>query len=204
MIDQFTFKILLVGDGGVGKTSLVRRISHNQFTENIEQTIGVGFMAHTLNINNNIIKLQIWDTAGQEQYHSIGRTYYRNALGVFCVFSIDDYHSFENLGKWLKDARSLCHPNVKIIIIGNKCDLINSKCITSQEIEELLKNYNIKYIESSAKTGKNVYEAFFTLSSQILESVLLNEINIPQRKPNLDDIELKNNDNNNNNKDQCC
>ena len=135
-------------------------------------------MPHSITIENQLINLQIWDTAGQEQYRSLGRAYYRNALGVLLVFSIDNHSSFESLQKWLDDIRSLCHPHARVLLVASKCDLEEQRKITKTEIESFVQSYNLEYIESSAKNNINVEEAFYKLASDVLNAVKLNEIQI--------------------------
>ena len=161
-------KILLTGNGGVGKTSMIHRLVKDEFSTTIEQTIGVEFLAYNMEIDDKKVKLQLWDTAGQEQYRALGKIYYRNAIGVLCVFSIIDHNSFLALKDWLKDVRMLCHPNAKIIIVGNKADLSEERQITESEIQSLCSSYSVEYIESSAKTGQNVKETFYRLARDIL------------------------------------
>ena len=161
-------KILLIGNGGVGKTSLIHRLVRDEFSTAIEQTIGVEFLAYNMEIDGKKVKLQLWDTAGQEQYRSLGKIYYRNAIGVLCVFSIDDHESFLSLKQWMKEVRVLCHPNAKIIIVGNKADLAEERQITESEIQNMCSSYSVEYIESSAKTGLNVKEAFYRLARDIM------------------------------------
>ena len=177
-MQPLTFKFLLVGDGAVGKTSLVRRLCKGSYSDTTEETVGVEFMPHSITIENQLIKLQIWDTAGQEQYRSLGRAYYRNALGVLLVFSIDNHSSFESLQKWLDDIRSLCHPHARVLLVASKCDLEEQRKITKTEIESFVQSYNLEYIESSAKNNINVEEAFYKLASDVLNAVKLNEIQI--------------------------
>ena len=183
MSHVLTFKFLLVGDGAVGKTSLVRRLCRGTYSDTTEETVGVEFMPHSIMIDDQQIKLQIWDTAGQEQYKSLGRAYYRNALGVLLVFSIDNHASFESLERWLTDIRSLCHPHARVLLVVSKSDLIEERKITKEEIESFVETYNLEYIESSAKNNINVEEAFYKLTRDVMNAVKLNEIQLSTTIP---------------------
>ena len=178
MTQPITFKFLLVGDGAVGKTSLVRRLCRGTYSGTTEETVGVEFMPHTLTIDKTQVKLQIWDTAGQEQYRSLGRAYYRCAVGVLLVFAVDNHASFESLERWLTDVRNLCHPHAKILLVASKSDLIEERRVTKAEIETFVETFGLEYIESSAKCNVNVEEAFFKLARDVLNSVQLNEIQL--------------------------
>ena len=185
MNQSLTFKILLVGDGAVGKTSLVRRLCRGTYSGTTEETVGVEFMPHEIVIDDIPIKLQIWDTAGQEQYRSLGRAYYRCAVGVLLVFAIDNHNSFESLERWLTDVRSLCHPHARILLVASKSDLEEQRKITKKEISTFVDTFNLEYIESSAKDNVNVEEAFYKLARDVLNAVRLNEIQVAQTPPQL-------------------
>lgn len=177
--NSFTFKFLLVGDGGVGKTSIVQRLCHDDFSEITEQTVGVEFLPYSLNVDDNLIKLQIWDTAGQEQYKALGKTYYRNAVGVMLVFSLDQEDSFQHVNEWLDEVRSACNPNAEILLIGNKVDLVEQRQVTQAQINEFTDvNCLPPCLEVSAKNNSNIKEAFNILSRNIYRKVITNEIKL--------------------------
>ncbi|OHT00572.1 Ras family protein [Tritrichomonas foetus] len=173
---DYSFKFLLVGNSSVGKTSIVRRLCLNDYMEDQPSTIGVEFMTHTLTIDGHNIKLQIWDTAGQERYQSVGKAYYRNAIGVLIVFSLTDHGSFQALENWVDQVRKYCHPKVKMIIVGNKKDLVDKKAVTDSEIQQFMDSHNMTYMESSAKINKNIREAFFSITQEIYHSVVSGDI----------------------------
>ena len=171
-----TFKFLLIGNGAVGKTSLVRRLCRDTFDADMEMTIGVEFLTKNMTVNDVDVRLQIWDTAGQERYRSVGKAYYRNSLGVLVVFSLADHESFEALGMWFKEARQYCHPKAKILLVGNKCDLVKERCVTTAEAEAFAKSHRAQYIEASAKENTNVHEAFLTVAQDVYRAVACHEI----------------------------
>ena len=174
--NQFTFKFLITGNGGVGKTAIVNRFTHNDFEYIMESTIGVEFFTHVLTIENTPVKLQIWDTAGQEQYRSIGKAYYHGAIGVFLVFSLNNHDSFEALGSWLDDIKHYCHPKAKIILIGNKCDLVNERTVSISEAHSFATSNQLQYFETSALENTNIAESFIQAAREIYQMVITNEI----------------------------
>ncbi|KAH0787994.1 small GTP-binding protein [Histomonas meleagridis] len=165
-----TFKFLLIGNTSVGKTSLINRLCEDTFVDNKTPTIGVDYQTKVLNIRNTDVVLQIWDTAGQEKYRSITRPYYRDAVGVLIVFSITDHESFEAIGKWIADAQELCDKNVKILLIGNKIDLVAERKVTTQEAQDYATTVGLKYIESSAQNNTNVEEAFQMVARDVYDA----------------------------------
>ena len=175
---KHTFKFLLVGNGNVGKTSIVRRMCRGDFISNPEATIGVEFMTKMFSIDDNQVKLQIWDTAGQEKYRSVGKAYYRNAIGVLFVFSLIDHISFEKLEEWITDVSQYCHPRAQMILVGNKCDLEEERKVTRDEIKNFAEEHNLPYIESSAKTGINITECFYQVARAIYDGIQTGDITL--------------------------
>ena len=176
------FKFLIIGDSSVGKTSLTYRMVRGTFDENIDTTIGVEFFNHDVEIDNHKVKLQIWDTAGQEKYQAINKAYYRDAVGVFLVFSIDSHESFEHINNWITTVRQYCHPKAKFIVVGNKCDLTKKRNVTTEEATKFAEINGIPYIETSACTGANVSESFMTVARQVYKGVITNEIQLTNPK----------------------
>lgn len=177
------FKFLAIGDSDVGKTSLVKRLCSNEFSDAESSTIGVEFLTHKVKINNQKIHLQIWDTAGQEKYKSLGKMYYRDAVAVLLVFSIVDSASFEHLEDWYTEARKLCHPNAKMLLVCNKIDLIENRVVSIMHIEQFCKARQLEYIETSAKENSNVEESFQLLARKVLQAVATNEIQLDDAFP---------------------
>ena len=162
---DLTFKIILIGDSGVGKSSLIIRTSKSYFEENYKATIGFEFFTFVCKINDKIIKLQIWDTCGQEVYRSLIVSFYRNSSLAIIVYSVDNIDSFLHLNNWLNDLRDKNNPNIKKFLIGNKNDLENERKVSFEEGENFYKEMNFDYFtECSAKTGINVNEIFIRAS----------------------------------------
>ena len=163
------FRICLIGDSFVGKTSLLRRYYDRRFSEDYISTIGCDFKVITLEIDNKIIKLQLWDTAGQERFKAISVNYYRSAHAFMFVFDIGNKETFLNLNNWINLAFSNNKTNFKNILIGNKCDIVNRE-VTIEEGIELAKMYNMMYLETSASSDVMVNEAFNFLAYELCEN----------------------------------
>jgi len=176
------FKILIIGDSNVGKSSLLIRFSDNEYYNNYITTIGLDFRTKKININNKIIRLEIWDAAGQERFRALTKLYYRNCCGVLLVFDITDEKSFINIKNWINEFNKHCEiPNVSKILIGNKCDLISEKKVSYEEIDKLCLIYNLNYIETSAKENINVELTFNELGKEI-EKNYINYKNVDYKK----------------------
>lgn len=178
---KLTFKFVLVGNGGVGKTSLVRVFSGSEFSLTTEATVGVEFISKTVKIHDEEVKLQIWDTAGQERYRSVGKAYYRKAIGVILVFALNNQESFDSAKRWMQEVQQYCHPKVKILLVGNKCDLEDERQIIANEAQKFAESRDIEYLECSALDGTNVEESFLKIARSVYEGVLSNEIDVEQR-----------------------
>ena len=185
------FKFLIIGDSCVGKTSITRRFCQNVFVSDAKETIGVEFIPYTIEIEDVPIKLQIWDTAGQEQYRALSKAYYRNAVGVLIVFSYTDINSFEHLEQWFDDVRSLCHPMAQIILIGNKLDLDDLQQVSRNSAEDFAKAHKVEFIESSAKTNIGIQESFYKLTRTVAEKVISGEIILSRAGPPGQKVEKK-------------
>ncbi|KAH0790204.1 small GTP-binding protein [Histomonas meleagridis] len=194
-----TFKFLLIGNSGVGKTSLVTRLCEDKFYREKNPTIGVEFLTKNMKIQDNDVCLQIWDTAGQEKFRAITKSYYRNSVGVLAVFSITDHKSFESMSEWINGAQNLCETNVKILLVGNKVDLKSSRQVTLEEAQDLADSYSIKYIESSAESNTNVTEAFELVAREVYKAYISNEIVLSN---NL--FQQENTEEDKNDKRRCC
>jgi small GTP-binding protein len=165
---DFSFKMIVIGDAGVGKSCLTNRASKNKYTSDYSPTVGFEFLTFTTTIDNKIIKLQIWDTCGQEVYRSLITNFYRNASLAMLVYAINSRESFLHINQWLKEVRIQSHPDVKIILIGNKQDLDDERTVTYEEAQKFKEENQILYFEeTSAKTGINSKEVF-TEAAKIL------------------------------------
>ncbi len=168
---EYLFKILLIGNSNVGKSSLFLRFVDEIWKENFVPTIGVDFKIKSIKIDNKIIKLQIWDTAGQERFRSILSSYYKGANGILLLYDITNVNSFKNLSNWLIDIEKNSSKDVKKILIGNKCDLNELRKIPINKGKEFADTYNMKFIETSAKNNVNINECFNILGKELLNNI---------------------------------
>ena len=159
--EEINFKIILIGDSGVGKSSITIKAIKNQFDEYITSTVGFEFVSYSSKVDNKNINLQIWDTCGQEAYKSLIKSFYRNSVLAIIVYAIDNKESFKNLELWINDLKKESNPDVKIIIIGNKADNENERQISKQDGEQFCKDHSGSlFMETSAKTGININQLF--------------------------------------------
>ncbi len=163
------FKILLIGDSGVGKTSVLFRFSDDQFNTTFISTIGIDFKIKTIELDGKKIKLQIWDTAGQERFHTITTSYYRGAMGIILVYDITQQKSFDNIAKWLGNIETHASPDVEKTLIGNKCDMDSKRIIQKEQGERIADEYSIRFFETSAKSNTNIEATFETLARAVLK-----------------------------------
>jgi len=167
---DYLFKLLLIGDSGVGKSCLLLRFADNSYEENYISTIGVDFKTRTIEIDGKTIKLQIWDTAGQERFATITRSYFRGALGVIIVYDVTNMDSFNNVQRWLGEVDSHASENVVKLLVGNKSDLSN-KVVDKAKAEAYASSLGIPFIETSAKESVNVEKAFNTMARTIKDKL---------------------------------
>jgi len=166
---DYLFKLLLIGDSGVGKSCLLLRFADDTYTESYISTIGVDFKIRTIEIDGKTIKLQIWDTAGQERFRTITSSYYRGAHGIIVVYDVTDLESFNNVKNWLHEIDRYAVEGVNKLLVGNKCDLISKKQVETNTAKEFADSLNIPFLETSAKTAVNVENAFITMAKEIKE-----------------------------------
>ncbi len=178
------FKLLLIGDSGVGKTCVLFRYADDTFNTTFISTIGIDFKIKTIELDGKRIKLQIWDTAGQERFHTITTSYYRGAMGIILVYDITNQKSFDNITKWLQNIEMHASADVERLLIGNKSDWEDRRVVPKERGEELAKSQGIAFLETSAKTNHNIDEAFETLARLILKKV-------PQQKDERRVVDLK-------------
>eukprot|EP01123_Difflugia_compressa_P009891 TRINITY_DN3430_c0_g1_i6.p1 TRINITY_DN3430_c0_g1~~TRINITY_DN3430_c0_g1_i6.p1 ORF type:complete len:202 (-),score=30.86 TRINITY_DN3430_c0_g1_i6:110-715(-) len=166
--DYPAFKMLMIGDPGVGKSSLLLRYADNEFTQNFISTIGVDFKEKEININGSNITIQIWDTAGQERFRTITSSYYRGAHGMILTFDVTNPATFKSCSKWLQEVERYAEEEVVVFLAGNKCDL-GERAVPTAEIEDFKAKYALDYIETSAKDGTGINELFEKLTRQVVE-----------------------------------
>uniref|UniRef100_A0A158P5W4 Ras-related protein Rab-1A n=2 Tax=Angiostrongylus cantonensis TaxID=6313 RepID=A0A158P5W4_ANGCA len=164
---DYLFKLLLIGDSGVGKSCLLLRFADDTYTESYISTIGVDFKIRTIELDGKTIKLQIWDTAGQERFRTITSSYYRGAHGIIVVYDITDQESFNNVKQWLQEIDRYACENVNKLLVGNKCDLTAKRAVEIQAAKEYADQLGIPFLETSAKSSTNVEQAFLTMASEI-------------------------------------
>ena len=168
-----TFKIIIVGNSGVGKSCITTKATKNIFDNYYSATIGFEFHTFKVRVKGVDLRLQIWDTCGQETYRSLIHSFYRNASLAILVYSIDNLKSFEDLGLWLNDIKTNTHPDVKIFLIGNKSDLNESRKVPKERAEQFMKDNDLKlFLESSAKTGININRLFAEAANFLYEELL--------------------------------
>ncbi|KAL0477215.1 Ras-related protein Rab [Acrasis kona] len=164
---DYLFKLLLIGDSGVGKSCLLLRFADDTYTESYISTIGVDFKIRTIDLDGKTIKLQIWDTAGQERFRTITSSYYRGAHGIIVVYDVTDQESFANVKQWLSEIDRYATDNVNKLLVGNKSDLTSKKVVDRSSAEEFANSLQIPFIETSAKNATNVEQAFMTMAGEI-------------------------------------
>jgi len=179
---DYLFKLLLIGDSGVGKSCLLLRFADHTYTESYISTIGVDFKIRTIDLDGKTIKLQIWDTAGQERFRTITSSYYRGAHGIIVVYDVTDAESFNNVKQWLNEIDRYACENVNKLLVGNKCDLVSKKTVDYDTAKAFADKLDIPFLETSAKQGSNVEKAFLTMAAEIKNSMAVH----PPPKPTPD------------------
>jgi len=178
---DFLFKVVLIGDSGVGKSNLLSRFTRNEFNLESKSTIGVEFATRTISLDGKTVKAQIWDTAGQERYRAITSAYYRGAVGALLVYDIAKHMTYENVEKWLKELRDHADQNIVIILVGNKSDLKHLRAVPTEEARSFAEQNQLSFIETSALDSSNVEGAFQSILKQIFGKVTKSD---DDKKPN--------------------
>eukprot|EP01083_Nonionella_stella_P268952 909526_1 len=161
-------KLLMIGDSGVGKSCLLLRFCDESFTQSFITTIGIDFKIKSMDIDGQRVKLQIWDTAGQERFRTITTAYYRGAMGILLVYDTTDEQSFLNIRNWMRNIEQHASNSIQLLLVGNKCDLSDTRLISTERGQALADEYGIKFFEASAKNDTNVKESFIQIAKDIL------------------------------------
>ena len=168
---DLSFKLIVIGDSGVGKSCLTNNAIKNTFEDTYNATVGFEFFTFNIKLNNKIVKLQIWDTCGQELYRSLITNFYRNTSLAIMVYSINSKDSFENIEMWLRELRTHSSPDAKVFLIGNKVDLENEREVSKEQGETYSKDNKCDlFMETSAKTGLNAQNVFISAAKLLLEN----------------------------------
>ncbi|SCU77294.1 LAFA_0A00892g1_1 [Lachancea sp. 'fantastica'] len=168
---DYLFKLLLIGDSGVGKSCLLLRFSDDTYTNDYISTIGVDFKIKTVELDGKTVKLQIWDTAGQERFRTITSSYYRGAHGIIIVYDVTDQDSFNDVKMWLQEIDRYATAGVLKLMVGNKSDLQDKRVVEYDVAKEFADSLQIPFLETSALDSSNVEEAFLTMAKQIKDSM---------------------------------
>lgn len=164
---DYLYKVVLIGDSGVGKSNLLSRFTRNEFNLETKSTIGVEFATRSIQADGKTIKAQIWDTAGQERYRAITSAYYRGAVGALLVYDIAKNVTFKNVERWLTELRENAAPNIVIMLVGNKSDLRHLREVPTETAKEFAEKNSLSFIETSALESTNVELAFQNILTEI-------------------------------------
>jgi len=163
----FQYKLVLLGESAVGKSSLVLRFVKGQFLDFQESTIGAAFLTQTVCLNDTTVKFEIWDTAGQERYHSLAPMYYRGAQAAIAVYDITSSESLEKAKSWVAELQRQGSPDIVIALAGNKCDLEAKRAVQATTAQQFATENNCIFLETSAKTNVNVTELFVEIAKKL-------------------------------------
>ena len=169
------YKIVIIGDSGVGKSNILSRYVRDEFSMDTKATVGVEFISKSYKINNHIFKIELWDTAGQERYKSITAVYYKGAKGALLVYDTTSKISFNSIDKWMEEIRDKTANDIKLMIIGNKIDLKDYREVTTEEAIEKAKTLGVPVMETSALDATNVNKAFHDLLKEIYKDMRKNK-----------------------------
>ncbi|KAF9528209.1 ras family-domain-containing protein [Crepidotus variabilis] len=168
---DYLFKVVVIGDSGVGKSNLLSRFTRNEFNLESKSTIGVEFATRSINVDGKTVKAQIWDTAGQERYRAITTAYYRGAVGALLVYDIAKHATYVNVTRWLQELRDHADSNIVLMLVGNKSDLKHLRAVPTEEAKLFSTENGLSFIETSALDASNVESAFQTILTNIYRIV---------------------------------
>ena len=164
---EHLYKIIIIGDSGVGKSNILGRYLTNTFKQDTKSTVGVEFGSKKVTVNDVNIKLQIWDTAGQERYRAITSAYYKGSKGCFIVYDITSTQTFEDVEKWYEEINKSGDKGISIVLVGNKCDLEDERKVSVEMGEEKARNLNCPFFETSALNNTQIEKIFQVISEDI-------------------------------------
>ena len=168
---DYLLKYIIIGDAAVGKSNLLLRYAHGQFKPEYQLTIGVEFGAKNIQIDNKIFRIQIWDTAGQENFRSITRAYYKNSVCALVVYDISSRETVEHVTTWIEDCKNQSPKTIFMVLVGNKCDLNDKRQVSIEEGRDLAEKNQMLFFETSAKDGINVEEIFLNSAHEISKKI---------------------------------
>ena len=168
---HYLLKYIIIGDASVGKSNILLKYAHNQFKAEYQLTIGVEFGAKNIKIKDKIYRIQIWDTAGQENFRSITRAYYKNSVCALVVYDITNRQSFENVKAWIEDCKSQSPSTILMVLVGNKIDLDSSRAVSTEEGEDFANMNGMPFFETSAKSGENIDSIFTNTATEICHKI---------------------------------
>ena len=177
---HYLMKFIIVGDVSVGKSCILKRFENDEFNFTNPPTMGIEFVRKQISIDNNKVMIQVWDTSGEEKMFSLTSQYYKNSCGVLLVFDVTRKETFDHLKIWLQKINDNAHPSCRKILIGNKVDLEFQRVISKSEAESLAKQNGMIYVETSAKTSKNVYEVFNNLALTVFNDIKAGKIEVDE------------------------
>jgi len=173
---NFVFKVVLIGESGVGKSNLLSRFTKNEFNHDSRTTIGVEFSTRTVQLNGLTIKAQIWDTAGLERYRAITSAYYRGAVGALLVYDISKHLTYESASRWLKELYDHADPHIVVMLVGNKSDLASVRSVPTEDAKNFAEQNGLLFMETSALESTNVEMAFNNVLAEIHKKVSSKEV----------------------------
>ncbi|XP_053743263.1 ras-related protein Rab-25b [Synchiropus splendidus] len=173
---NFVFKVVLIGESGVGKSNLLSRFTKNEFNHDSRTTIGVEFSTRTIELDGLTVKAQIWDTAGLERYRAITSAYYRGAVGALLVYDITKHLTYESVERWLKELYEHADAHIVVMLVGNKCDMESERAVPTEEAKDFADKKGILFLETSALLSTNVEAAFNNVLAEIHKKVSSKEV----------------------------